>query len=256
MSERAAGYSERYCAFIDILGFRGLIGELNDGNVTVDEIYRVLTAVQSPQKTIRAEAELRHQSISDAITLSAAPNAAGLDAICSAAGELSRRLLRSGYFTRGGLTKGRLYQDQNTVFGPGLVEAYRLENEVAKFPRILVPRSVTSDARLYAQQGTHWERAFKGTFVRAADGPSFLHILRDQSLHLAEVAGRSPKPSIKNDAVLKILAPMRTAIQKRFDEASDVPEHFQKVAWFAAYWNEHIGMYKIEGLEEVTAGPW
>src|SRR5882762_8764112 len=208
MSERAAAYSERYCAFIDILGFSGLIRDLDAEKVSVDEIYRVLTAVQSPQKTVRPEADLRHQSISDAITLSAAPNAAGFDAICSAAGELSRRLLRSGYFTRGGLTKGRLYHDRNTVFGPALIEAYRLENKVAKYPRILVPRLVAADARLYAQQGTHWEKAFERRFIRDADGPSFLHILRDQSADVFKLVGRTPNPRIKDDPVVSLLAPM------------------------------------------------
>jgi hypothetical protein len=255
MSERAAAYSERYCAFIDILGFSGLINDLDAGKVSVDEIYRVLSAVHSPQKAVRSEADLRHQSISDAITLSAAPNAAGFDAICSAAGELSRRLLRSGYFARGGLTKGRLYHDHNTVFGPALIEAYRLESQVAKYPRILIPRSVVADRDLYAQEGTHWKQAFDGRFIRSSDGPHFLHILRDQCRQVQKLAVSENMRPIKGDAILSLLLPIRTTIQKRFDEASDIPEHFQKVAWFAKYWNDYIARWGIKGLEEVVASP-
>jgi len=256
MSQPEASYSERYCAFIDILGFGGLISDVDREKVSVGEIHRVLSVVHAAPRTQRPQgADLRHQSISDAIALSAAANAAGFDAICTAAEELSRRLLRSGYFARGGLTKGRLYHDYNMVFGPALIEAYRLEREVAKFPRILIPRSVAADGALYAQNGTHWKKYFDERFMKAGDGPFFLHILRDESRHVQRLSGRIPKPSAKDDATLTILAAMRKAIQKRFDEASDNPEHFQKVAWFANYWNNQVGCWRIEGLEPVEAAP-
>jgi hypothetical protein len=253
MNNINATYSERYCAFIDILGFGGLISR---GEVAVAAIHELLSVVHARRTPERPQhADLRQQSISDAIALSAPVNAAGFDAICTAAEELSRRLLRSGYFARGGLTKGLLYHDHSMVFGPALVEAYRLERDVAKFPRILIPRSVAEDGALYAQQGTHWKQDFDERFMKAADGPFFLHILRDQSRHVQKLAGRIPKPSAKDDSGLSILSAMRKAIQKRFDEASDNPEHFQKVAWFASYWNNHIGCWRIAGLESVDAAP-
>src|SRR5262245_59231613 len=116
-------YTERYCAFIDILGFSGLINDLDHGKLSVDEIRQVLSVVHSQPKTVRPQdADLRSQSISDAVALSAAPNAAGFDAICTAAEALSLRLLRSGYFARGAITKGRLFHDHSTIFGPSLVE--------------------------------------------------------------------------------------------------------------------------------------
>lgn len=35
---------------------------------------------------------------------------------------------------------------------------------------------------------------------------------------------------------------LREQIQKRFLEAVDNPKHFEKVQWFAAYWNRKIGL--------------
>jgi hypothetical protein len=43
-------------------------------------------------------------------------------------------------------------------------------------------------------------------------------------------------------------------LQRRFDEATDNPNHFEKVRWFANYWNETIENWAIEGFERVT-GP-
>src|SRR3954464_13272336 len=105
-------YASRYCAFLDILGFRGLVENLERSNEPPTEIFRVLSAVHARKQAVRQqEADLKSQSISDGMALSAATNAAGLDAICTAAEELSRMLLRLGYFSRGAITKGRLYHD-------------------------------------------------------------------------------------------------------------------------------------------------
>jgi hypothetical protein len=255
MSPQDASYSERYCAFIDILGFRGLIDDLDNGKISVAEVYRVLSAVHSKKVPERQQhADLKHQSISDAVALSAAPNAAGLDAICTAAEELSRMLLRSGYFHRGGITKGNLYHDHSMVFGPALVEAYRLESKVAKYPRILIPRSVASDGTLYGRQGTHWREHFDARFIQAADGPFFLNIFRDQSRKARALAGKKPGAAATDDPQLILLKPMRTAVQKRYDEASDNPEHFEKVAWFVQYWNTMFE-HGISGLEAITTRP-
>jgi hypothetical protein len=250
-----AAYSERYCAFIDILGFSGLIRDLEHGKVSVEEIYKVLSAFHTPSNPARPQdADLRYQSISDAVALSAAPNAAGLNAICKAAEELSRRLLRAGYFTRGGLTKGSLYHNRSMVFGPALVDAYRLESQIAKFPRIVIPRAVAMDGNVYAQQGTHWKNYFEDRFLQSKDGPFHLHILRDVSRISFKVATRVSEPSGNDESALIIARQMRTAIQKRFDEASDNPDHFQKIAWFVEYWNAHIH-FAIKGLETIETRP-
>jgi hypothetical protein len=78
------------------------------------------------------------------------------------------------------------------VFGPALVEAYRLETKVAKFPRILIPRSVAEDGTVYGREGTHWKEHFDGRFIQAADGPFFLHMLRDYSKAAQALVQKTP----------------------------------------------------------------
>jgi hypothetical protein len=48
----------------------------------------------------------------------------------------------NGYFTRGGLSIGNLYMDENTIFGYPIVEAYKIESEVALNPRIVLSADV------------------------------------------------------------------------------------------------------------------
>ena len=214
-------------------------------------IASYLLFIRAKQAIRQQEADLKSQSISDAVTLSSAANAAGLVAICTAAEELSRMLLRTGYFARGAITKGRLYHDHSMVFGPAFLEAYRLETEVATFPRIMTARSVAEDAPAYSLQGTHWKEAFADRFIKDSDGPYFLHILRNQSDVARRLAKRSAHPDAKDDPQLVLLIPVRKTLQKRYDEATDNPEHFKKVAWFIHYWNAYIDC-GVKGLEAIV----
>jgi hypothetical protein len=45
-------YHERYCAFVDILGFRELIGRLRQGNTPLDALRQLLAKVHTPPATI------------------------------------------------------------------------------------------------------------------------------------------------------------------------------------------------------------
>jgi hypothetical protein len=104
------------------------------------------------------------------------------------------------------------------------------------------------------QEATHWKEHFDGRFIQAGDGPFFLHILRDPSRRVKALAQQNPKASAKDDAPLILLSQMRTALQQRFDEASDNPERFQKIDWFVQYWNAQID-HGIAGLEAISLRP-
>jgi len=76
----ATPYQERYCAFADILGFRGLIADLENKPEGVDALRRILTAIHRPFSTggeLFGDDDLaqdfRSQSISDARPFTIAP---------------------------------------------------------------------------------------------------------------------------------------------------------------------------------------
>jgi hypothetical protein len=81
--------------------------------------------------------------------------------------DLSYSLLFEGFFVRGAIVKGRLYHDDEMVFGEALVKAYSLENEVARYPQIMITSDVVADAKIY-------DNNFLTELVRkASDGPYF-----------------------------------------------------------------------------------
>jgi hypothetical protein len=57
---------------------------------------------------------------------------------------LQQSLVWAGYFIRGAVTLGDFYIRDGFLYGPALVEAYRLENTVAIHPRIILGTSATA----------------------------------------------------------------------------------------------------------------
>jgi len=152
MAKKVA-YEERYCAFVDILGFRELVSTLKTGNHQVNLMRDLLSKVHRPAQVnagIRygTNGNFRVQSISDAVAISTAVNQDGLLHMFYVLEHLILTLLTEGYFTRGAIVKGCLYHDSRMVFGEALVEAYRLESTIVRFPRIMLTRAVAEDARV------------------------------------------------------------------------------------------------------------
>jgi hypothetical protein len=55
-----------------------------------------------------------------------------------------------GLLVRGGLSRGKLYHRGRVVLGEAMVDAYRLESEVAQYPRVVVSPRITDDDRLFS----------------------------------------------------------------------------------------------------------
>jgi hypothetical protein len=243
-------YEERYCAFVDILGFRGLINDVHSGALDFRRLRNLLKRIHDPYHGKRDPFEtfdLRVQSISDAVAFSATANSAGLQTLFLALEDLAMGLLFEGYLLRGAVVKGMLYHDDSTVFGKALVDAYKFESETARYPRIMVTRQVVEDAR------NSPDRKILTQFLRQdEDGPFYLHVLRRMAHEIREELKKDPKldPSENEQLAYYVIAGAK--LRTRVWEAIDDPRIFEKVKWFACYWNGmlpagHSNFPPIEG---------
>lgn len=60
---------------------------------------------------------------------------------------MTLEMLRDGFLTRGGLAYGEHFMEPAFVFGPALVEAVRLEEDMAVWPRVLLSADAVSKNR-------------------------------------------------------------------------------------------------------------
>ena len=56
------------------------------------------------------------------------------------------------FLVRGGLTTGKLYHTGKHVVGPAMIEAYRLESQVAQVPRVVIDEKLLVVARKYRDE--------------------------------------------------------------------------------------------------------
>jgi hypothetical protein len=247
---QAMAYEERYCAYLDILGFRGLIRDLSTGSISVEKIKAVLHAVHNPPgRNVTSAAEeddVRVTNISDAVCISALQTKAALMQLFWQITELSKALLDEGFFVRGALVKGKLYHDENMVFGEALVKAYEYESTIVRYPRVMVTRDIVEDTKVDGQAGT----AATLYLAQSLDGPYFLDMLTFLRLDVDTAADADERAEALNRCQA-----IGAQIQRRFDESIDNPRHFEKVQWFARYWNRHLVTPYLQPGVQLVKGP-
>jgi hypothetical protein len=153
--------------------------------------------------------------------------------------------LFEGFFIRGAIVKGKLYHDEKMVFGEALVEAYRLENNVVNYPRVMVVRDVVQDAK------DLWNEGYKEQLRQAEDGPYYLHVLRALQNDIGRELLNNKDVNAEHSDQLAYYVEIARQIQKRFNEAVDNPQHFKKVQWFARYWNDIVCEHPVQGLNRI-----
>lgn len=146
-------YTDCYVAFMDLLGFKAILG---DKNMSCEKIAQIFDEIKKQYYVRDNEApmvnpdDIHFRVMSDSVCIYI--NSAIEDSLlvliflCTF---FQVRLLRlsSPILVRGGISKGNMYSNGDILFGPGLSQAYVLENDLAKYPRIIIPLDIVDDYR-------------------------------------------------------------------------------------------------------------
>ena len=136
-------YREHFVAFLDILGFKQLIT-----HSSCDEIYNIFETIHNNSSDkliyngveIGAYQQIRHMILSDSVILYIPSDIEdSFYALITVCRKLQTTLANreNPILLRGGIAKGNLYCDNGIIYGDGLTNAYLLESNLAKFPRII-----------------------------------------------------------------------------------------------------------------------
>ena len=112
MEEKNYRYQERIVVFMDLMGFKKLVDQ-EDRSQEIGAILDLPTAIMENYQDFKVKNVM----------------------ISSITGTL---LCQSQILLRGGIAVGKLYHDRQIVFGPALVKAYQLENNIAVYPRVVI----------------------------------------------------------------------------------------------------------------------
>jgi len=233
-SEKNHIYSDRYVAFVDILGFSDIVRNSERSPHQARALVSVLERIRLRSLGGAVDdlfgVDFKVQSFSDTIVLSEKVTEAGLKYLLYAVADLTLDVLAQGILTRGGIAKGQMYHSEGVAFGPAFLSAYYLESTIAKYLRVVVDRSVHNDYR--ARDRGHWETGeFNPRLMHDDDGPVYLDILR-KFRKLPETGPDSQLLSTGQSC--------RASIQNLLNESIYDPRHFEKLRWLAIYWNSVI----------------
>lgn len=148
-------YRECYIAFLDMLGFKKLIGQSE-----CEEICAIFDKIEPPRINVfqgdrpavpeNTLLALKMKVMSDSICFYIDVNYTNsLLALIISCLTFQAKLLESPkpIFVRGAIVRGRMFAKDDVIFGPGLTQAYLLEERNAKYPRIILTNEVLEHAR-------------------------------------------------------------------------------------------------------------
>ena len=176
-------YEECYIAFLDILGFKALVKEKNCSYISeiMEKVNWGKVPIWAAGKNVeKGRVDIHVKIISDSICLyvdsSSEQNLQRLLFCCQS---FQQDLLdcETPIFVRGGIAKGNIYADGDVIFGPGLIEAYQMEEFNAKYPRVIITNSLLLTFR--DPSSKNFIRNLEDIAFRDFDGFYTLNYFRD-----------------------------------------------------------------------------
>lgn len=216
-------YSKKIVAFIDLLGFK----EFNLNSDEKESIHEVITTTETLLNIINNYNSNKKQnnrtgcvirSFSDSIFFSYPYKNYNIlfDDISTIAFEIAK----SGFFFRGGITYGDIYDTGFTLYGPALIKAYNLENTTAYYPRIIIDHNSFEN---HNNNIIEKMKDNKNYFLQDFDNTFFVNFLSTQGI------------SNKSDLEL-----IKTHITNNIEKYKVNFRILHKYLWLANYFNKHL----------------
>ncbi len=153
----AISYSPHYVAFLDVLGFKKLV--MSEKPADLKKISEYFDLVQKSTETLKASNDgvpIGSIVISDSVILSISSgsdpneNLQRLRDLCIAVRDIQFGLAKDNIWMRGGISHGNAFCpiNEQQVVGPAYAQAYRLEQEHAKHPRVVLDNRIIKDVKL------------------------------------------------------------------------------------------------------------
>ena len=230
--EPPAEYQRAYVAFLDIIGFEDAVMRSVTDHVLAQRLHQTMCASADAAAVMP-----RFTAFSDSLILSGSVFVDILHSVHS----IWRLYAKEGFFLRGGIAHGLVFHEENVAYGPGVIEAYRLEARVARVPRVLIAPSISIAAADHLET---FAEVLPSVIGIDSDGFSYLKTFNWFSTE------QSPLPNLED------LEPIRDHIRAGLTEGENDPALLSKFLWLALRFNERLklGGRTLGILTEVEEG--
>lgn len=240
-------YQNRFIAFLDILGFSDII-KRTALSPPVISIETIISALDVPEPAGKgkliignvgdiSKSDHKITQFSDSVVISTEFSKAGLLYLIDHIERIAFSFLKIGFLCRGGVAKGSLIHEENMVFGPAMIEAYKLESKEAICPRIILSKDVEK-------------------FIASMDGGEKTVIERKlfkypdfYSVHILRLLAFALSTSGKGDAFEIIFLKIKHHLRNEIIRLKDDPKKQEKVISFTNYFEETVHVNEIRLIE-------
>jgi hypothetical protein len=222
-------YSQRFIAFIDVVGFGSLVSESGQNEtIATHTIKRVsdaiLWSIDELEEVLGFKSDFIFTQFSDSFVVS-------VDADCASQRDLviftlsvlavADHFLSSNLFLRGGISRGQLIHTPKLLFGPAMNRAYELEVRIAKVPRIILDPTLPELENLILPDH----------LARDADGLMYVNYF-------------APRKKFY------LVPSFWLSIQKTIEGMPNSPALKEKRSWLVARFNEAISKFSYEEFKK------
>lgn len=142
-------------------------------------------------------------------------------------------LIEKGILFRGGLTIGNIIHNENgTVFGQGLIDAYLLESKSARYPRIILSDKLIKELS-YPLESKRHRYPYHQYIKRFDDGCVGFH----QMLYYQVIESWT---DMTTEKLISSLGNIRKVIISGLDASFENPDIFEKYRWLKEQYNKLI----------------
>lgn len=257
MTKDEIKYERRIVAFIDILGFKEIVKQSEQDTTKIKLLYSVLdflkgweTSDKWDLKFVEIEEDAQKKgvdnfdirgktnttSFSDSIVVSVKVDNNVNEMTSTLVVNLAyigALLIEKGILFRGGLTIGNIiHNDNGTVFGQALIDAYQLETKSAKYPRIVLSDKLIKELN-YPIDTKRNRYPYHQYIDRFNDGCIGFH----QMIYYQVIESWTEMTSEK---MILSLANVRKTIIEGLDKSFENPDVFEKYRWLKEQYNNLI----------------
>lgn len=132
---------QHYVAFLDILGFSEMV--ISDvGSEDQPNLTKLFRCHQGAANIFKNDPNCTVTQFSDSIVVAKPFEINGFDWFATKVAEYQRHLLDEGLICRGGIAVNKHFSNGSFTFSAGVIDAYRVESTIARFPRVVVSQDL------------------------------------------------------------------------------------------------------------------
>lgn len=232
-------YQQRIIVYLDILGFKSLVARSETDGFAFASIVNITENLGmwiKDKRVIedRRDSTFRIQSFSDCTVLSLVVDNERFWKAVRISNSIIMMLWKQGAFCRGALTIGALEHDIQRVYGPALIQAYDLERNIAKFPRLMLSKQARSFIQKMKESDSSYEEDISRFLKRDDDG--VIYINNFAKIRETLIGGDDDAKNLAS-AEANVL---REYIVDHLENDVDDPRTFQKFEWMAQQFNQFV----------------